>query len=104
MPNPLETAVHRLRVQLAYVCASPDRSANKPGALQHFDMLRCRLERHGEWCRQFADVAVLEFQAVQHRSPRRIGEGMEDGIQLCGFIINHMVDYMTGLSDCQPVS
>ena len=84
MTYPFESAVHRQGIETADVRASLDRAPDQSRALQYLDVFRHGLQRHVERARQFADALIAVRQASQQSSARRVGEGVENAVQLFG--------------------
>ena len=56
-------------------------------------------EAHSVRLGKLADRGFAERKLRQHSAPRRIGKGMEHGIES---IINHVVEYVRVNWNCQP--
>ena len=69
-----------------------DRAAHEAGIFQHLHVLgRCR-KRHAEGRGEIAHIAFAAGEIAQHRPPRGIGKGMENGIE-GRVLFNHVVEY-----------
>lgn len=77
-------------------------AADERGALQHVEMLADRSQRHRVRSGQLAHRKLLLRDSVQQRSPRAIGQGMEDEVEGLITLFNHVVEYTHGATFCQP--
>ncbi len=57
--------------------APSDLAVHQPGAFEHLDVLRHRVERHGEGCRQVRDARPAGGELPEDRAARRIRERQE---------------------------
>ena len=61
--------------------AAADLAPEKPGLLQHLDVLRGGRQRDREGLRQLAHRALAAAEIAEHPPPGGIGEGVEDGVE-----------------------
>ena len=80
--------------------ATAHRAADKAGGFQRLHMLGSAGEAHLEGGGKLADAALATGEGVQHASPGRIGEGVEDGVE--GLLFNHKVEYSGPRKIIQP--
>ena len=63
---------------------------HQPGVLQHPHVFRGARKTHAERGRQFPDREFPFRELAKHGPPRRIREGMKDGVEM-GVLFNHVV-------------
>jgi hypothetical protein len=76
-------------------------SPHQAGMLQHFHMLGRGRKRHAERGGEIAHIALSAGQAAQHRAPRGVGEGVEDGVE-GRVLFNHVVECSRAVLEIQP--
>jgi hypothetical protein len=68
--------------------------AHEAGTFERLHVLGGAGERHAQ---RRGKVAYRQFaagQTAQHSSPGRVGESMEDGVEMRGTLLNHLVEYL----------
>src|SRR5438270_5305291 len=75
--------------------------SDQPRVLQHLHVLGGAGEGHSKRLAELTNRFLAEGEASQHSAPRRVGQRMERHVES---IINHVVEYRTCSTDCQPIS
>ena len=91
--QPLFGFFERLRGKLAPARASNFLLRDKPGFLQHANMLHHRGQGHAVRLGQFCDGRLAEYQGRQNRAARGVSEGAKGGVKFAR-ILNHAVYYL----------
>lgn len=68
--------------------------AHEAGALERLHVLGGASKRHAQGSRKVADGQLAAGQTSQHSSPGRVGESMEDGVEMRGTLFNHRVEHL----------
>ena len=83
----------RSRLESAKVLSPLDFTADKPGTLQHHDVLRDSVEGYGEGLCNFGDGCGMFCQGPQDGASRRVSDCIENTVKRFLGIFNHMVEY-----------
>jgi hypothetical protein len=79
--HPFERGAHRGRRERGATHASTALDGRQPRGLQHADVLGDRGQRHVEAGRELADRAIAATKPRENVATRRVGEGVEGGIE-----------------------
>ena len=82
-------------VEAAKVLPSLHGPAHEAGALERLNVLGGAGERHAQGSGKVADGQFTSSQAAQHSSPGRVGESMEDSVEMRGTLLNHLVEHLS---------
>lgn len=77
--------------QSAIVCPAPHFPLDQPGIFQCPYVLRCCGQRHGKGSGQLTNRPFSLAKLTHHLSAGGIAESVENGIQSCVVIFNHVV-------------
>jgi hypothetical protein len=102
-PQPFVGCAQRCGIQMAHMDAAKHLARDEAGAFERLDVLGRRRQRHAQRLGQLANGLLALRQAMEHLPPRRVTQGVEDGIEL-GFVkFNHVVECMARIDICQPI-
>jgi hypothetical protein len=79
--DPAGGFVQRARGKGKQVLAARHAPADQPGLLQNAHVLGDGVERHGEGRRDVGHPRPAVGQAIQDRPPRRVGQGLQGGVE-----------------------
>src|SRR5690606_26432297 len=92
--QPFMGAGQRTRYEAAEMRAPAHVAADQASAFQRLDVLGGCGKRDGEGFGKLAHRALAIRKLAQHAPPRRIAEGVENGVQFGRKKLNHVVEYM----------
>jgi hypothetical protein len=90
--QPLVCLRQAVGVEAAKVLPSLHGPAHEACALERLYVLGGAGERHAQGSSQVADRQFAAGKTAQHSSPRRVGESMEDSVEMRGTLLNHLVE------------
>src|SRR6516225_4465918 len=92
--DPLLGLAERLRLDGAATHPTNLLRSHDARVLQHAEMLHCRRQRHRERPSELTDRSRCTGQPLYNRPARRVGEGMEQAIEVqIGRLVKHMPKY-----------
>jgi hypothetical protein len=108
--DPADGIVQRRCLEPAGPVLSVSAAGDQPGAFEHLQVFRNRLQAHLEWCGQIVHGSFSGGQASEDRSTGRVGKGGEGDAQLIVWhsystfqLFNCLVDYAETTRSCQGV-
>jgi hypothetical protein len=79
--RPFRGVLERGRVEAAQVLAAADTPPDKPGALEHTDVLGRGREGHPERGRELAEILLTIGESAENGAPGRVRQGVEDAVE-----------------------